>query len=185
MLFFDEIDALGRKRSMRRNDAGRDLANVLLSELDGADSANDGLFVIAATNHPWDVDVALRRPGRLDRTLFVPPPDEPARRSIFEMRMREQPADVLDYDWLAARTKSFSGADIVQVCNNATETALASAISTNRVEPVTMSHMREALSGTKPSIRGWFEAARNYALFANAAGDWDDLAAYMKAEGML
>lgn len=185
VLFFDEIDALGRKRSMRRNDAGRDLANVLLSELDGADSANEGLFVIAATNHPWDVDVALRRPGRLDRTLFVPPPDEPARRSILEMRMREQPTAELDYEWLASRTKSFSGADVVLVCNNASEAALASAISSNRIEPVTMSHMREALSGTKPSVRGWFETARNYALFANAAGDWDDLAAYMKVEGML
>src|SRR5262249_3918951 len=105
--------------------------------------------------------------------------------SIFEMRMREQPADVLDYGWLASRTKSFSGADIVHVCNGASETALASAISNNRIEPVTMSHMREALSGTKPSVRGWFETARNYALFANAAGDWDDLAAYMKAEGIL
>jgi SpoVK/Ycf46/Vps4 family AAA+-type ATPase len=185
VVFFDEIDALGRKRSMRRNDAGRDLANVLLSELDGAESTNEGLFVIAATNHPWDVDVALRRPGRLDRTVFVPPPDEPARRSIFELRMRQQPADVLDYDWLASRSKGFSGADIVHVCNTASETALANAISSNRIEPVTMSQMREALSGMKPSVRPWFETARNYALFANAGGDWDDLAAYMKAQGML
>jgi SpoVK/Ycf46/Vps4 family AAA+-type ATPase len=185
VLFFDEIDALGRKRSLRKNDAGRDLANVLLAELDGAESTNEGLFVIAATNHPWDVDVAMLRPGRLDRTVFVPPPDESARRSIFELRMRELPCDLLDYEWLASRSKGFSGADIVFVCNTASEMALAGAISSNQIQPVTMSQMREALSGTKPSVRAWFESGRNYALFANAAGNWDDLAAYMKAEGML
>ncbi len=186
VMFFDEIDALGRKRSLRGgHHAGRDLANVLLSEMDGADSTNDGLFIVAATNHPWDVDVALRRPGRLDLTMFVPPPDEPARRSIFERHMRDQPADALDYDWLASRSNGFSGADIVYVCNLASEAALATAIANNQVEPVTMTQMREALSATKPSVRAWFETARNYALFANAAGDWDDLAAYMKTAGLL
>jgi len=101
------------------------------------------------------------------------------------MQMREQPADGLDFTWLAARAAGFSGADIVHVCHTARDAALADAIASNRIAPVTMAQMREALSGAKPSVRAWFETARNYALFANAAGDWDDLAAYMKAEGML
>lgn len=185
VMFFDEIDALGRKRTIRRNDAGRDLANVLLSELDGAESTNEDLFVIAATNHPWDVDVALRRPGRLDRTLFVPPPDEQARKGIFDKCVGELPTEDLDCGWLASHTKGFSGADIVHVCNTASEAALAKAISSGRIEPVTMALMRESLTGIKASTRGWFETARNYALFANAAGDWDDLATYMNAEGMI
>src|SRR3954454_837174 len=70
VLFLDELDALGQKRSHQRRSAGRNVVNQLLAELDGAQADNDGLFVLAATNHPWDVDTALRRPGpaRLDRT---------------------------------------------------------------------------------------------------------------------
>src|SRR5579871_6043920 len=82
VLFFDEIDALGRKRSLMRESAGRDVVNQLLAELDSLNGDNAGVFVLAATNHPWDVDTALRRPGRLDRTLLVLPPDRPAREAI-------------------------------------------------------------------------------------------------------
>ena len=185
VLFLDETDGLGRKRSLRHNDTGRDLASVLLAELDGVGARNDGVFMIGATNHPWDVDVALRRPGRLDRTVFVPPPDAAARRAIFERQMRSHPSESLDAAWLAERTTGFSGADVVHVCNVACELALDRALAHERVEPITMSHVRDALSGVKPSARPWFETARNFALFANAAGDWDDLAAYMKLEGML
>jgi SpoVK/Ycf46/Vps4 family AAA+-type ATPase len=184
VLFFDEIDALGRKRTLR-HDAGRELVNVLLSELDGVGSNNDDIFVIAATNHPWDIDVALRRPGRLDRTLFIPPPDQPARRALFELAMRQRPVASLDFDGLAGRTHGWSGADIVHLCNSATEIALAKALDQNRVEPIAMEHLRTGLSSIKPSVRSWFETARNFALFANAAGDWDDLLAYMKAERMV
>ena len=82
VLFLDEIDALGQKRSQLRSSAMRGTVNQLLNELDGADRTNDGVFVLAATNHPWDVDSALRRPGRLDRTLLVLPPDTEARAAI-------------------------------------------------------------------------------------------------------
>ena len=82
MLFLDEIDALGQKRSQTRSSSMRGTVNQLLAELDGVQSDNEGVFVLAATNQPWDVDPALRRPGRLDRTLLVLPPDQEARESI-------------------------------------------------------------------------------------------------------
>jgi ATPase family associated with various cellular activities (AAA) len=82
VLFFDEVDALGQKRSQQRNSGTRNVVNQLLSEMDSVNANNDGVFVLAATNHPWDVDTALRRPGRLDRTLLVLPPDAQARAAI-------------------------------------------------------------------------------------------------------
>src|SRR5581483_7199199 len=67
VIFLDEVDALGQKRSQLRNSAARGTVNQLLSEMDGMQSTNDGVYVLGTTNHPWDVDVALRRPGRFDR----------------------------------------------------------------------------------------------------------------------
>jgi len=79
VVFLDEIDALGQKRSHLRNNAARGTVNQLLAELDGVQNLNEGVYVLGATNHPWDIDVALRRPGRFDRMLLVLPPDEEAR----------------------------------------------------------------------------------------------------------
>ena len=83
VVFFDEVDALGASRSDMRHSGGRHLINQFLSELDGVQDNNEGLLILAATNAPWHLDNAFRRPGRFDRILFVPPPDQPARASIF------------------------------------------------------------------------------------------------------
>ena len=80
VVFLDEVDAIGQKRSQLRNTPMRSAVNQLLLELDDVASDNTGVFLLAATNHPWDVDSALRRPGRFDRTLLVLPPDGPAAR---------------------------------------------------------------------------------------------------------
>lgn len=79
VLFLDEVDAIGQRRSRLRSEHLRTVMSQLLVELDGVDRDNRGLFVIAASNLPWDVDPALLRPGRLDRSVFVPPPDDEAR----------------------------------------------------------------------------------------------------------
>ena len=96
VLFLDELDALGQKRSNLRHSAGRNVVNQLLAELDGAQADNDGVFVLGATNHPWDIDTALRRPGRLDRTLLVLPPDLPAREAILRKALQERPIEGVD-----------------------------------------------------------------------------------------
>ena len=88
VLFLDEVDAIGQKRSNLRTSAMRTTVNQLLLELDGVNGENEGVFVLAATNHPWDVDAALRRPGRLDRTVLVLPPDQEAREAIFRHHLR-------------------------------------------------------------------------------------------------
>src|SRR3954468_13088736 len=180
VLFLDEIDALGQKRSHLRHSAGRNVVNQLLAELDGAQADNDGLFVLAATNHPWDVDTALRRPGRLDRTVLVLPPDEPARRTILERALAERPAaGGIDAGKLARRTEHFSGADLVHLVETATERALQRSAQTGTLQPVTADDLEQARKELRPSTRAWFEVAHNYALYANEGGQYDDLLAYI------
>ena len=90
----------------------------LLTELDGLDEVNEGLFVIGATNQPWDVDPALRRPGRFDRAVLVLPPDVDARRQILELHLRGRPVDPqVDLTRIAKVTDQRSGADLNLVCN--------------------------------------------------------------------
>jgi AAA+ superfamily predicted ATPase len=184
VLFLDEIDALGQKRSQLRNTAMRGVVNQLLNELDGADRVNDGVFVLAATNHPWDVDSALRRPGRLDRTLLVLPPDQGAREAILRYHLSGRPIEGIDVARIAKRTEGFSGADLAHLCEGAAEAALLDSVRSGTVRMIRMGDLEAALGEVKPSIGGWLETARNVALFANQSGDYDDLLAYLKQRKM-
>jgi SpoVK/Ycf46/Vps4 family AAA+-type ATPase len=185
VLFLDEIDALGQKRTLTRNSASRNSVNQLLNELDGIGSTNDGVFVLAATNHPWDVDPALRRPGRLDRTLLVLPPDRPARESIFRYHLAERPIENIDLGRLAKRTEGFSGADIAHVCESAAELALMDSIESGDTRMIGMADLEAALGSVRSSIGPWLETARNVALFANESGEYDELAKFIRKSGRL
>lgn len=185
VLFFDEIDALGQKRSLQRHSAARNVVNQLLAEMDSVNANNDGIFVLAATNHPWDVDTALRRPGRLDRTLLVLPPDTGARVAILEGTTRERPLDKLDFSWLADKTAEFSGADLVHLVDSAAELALEDSITNGRARPIMLADFKKMLKEIKPSTRAWFEVARNYAMFANDGGVYDELLEYLRGQKMI
>jgi len=179
-MFLDELDAIGQKRSHLRHSAGRSVVNQLLAELDGATADNEDLFVLAATNHPWDVDTALRRPGRLDRTLLVLPPDRPAREAILRGALAERPVDAVDAAALAAQTDGYSGADLVHVVDVAAEAALQESVRTGQMRPITQRQLERARSEVGPSTRAWFGVAHNYALYANDGGQYDDLLAYIR-----
>ncbi|HMS53763.1 MAG TPA: ATP-binding protein [Fimbriimonadaceae bacterium] len=185
VIFLDEVDAIGRKRSLQRHSSTSTVVNQLLSELDGIKQANDGIFMIAATNHPWDVDSALRRPGRFDRTLFVPPPDEEARKGITEDHLQGRPAEKIDTAKMARMTEGFSGADMAHLVESAAELAMADAVQSGQLIPIRMSHFEQALKDIRPSTRVWLDTAKNYALFANDGGAYDDLAAYLRGRKML
>jgi SpoVK/Ycf46/Vps4 family AAA+-type ATPase len=180
VLFMDEIDALGHKRTQLGSNAMRTTVNALLAELDGVGTDNDGMFVLAATNHPWDVDPALRRPGRLDRTVLVLPPDEPARAAIFESNLRDRPIAGIDRAALARRTEGFSGADIAHICEAAAERAMMDAVRSGSRRMIEMSDLGAAIAEVRPSTRSWFETARSVVAFANQSGDYDELARHMK-----
>lgn len=185
VLFFDEIDALGRKRALTRDHGGRGTINQILSELDGVSSQNEGVFVIAATNHPWDVDSALRRPGRLDRTVLVLPPDLPAREGLLRLTLADRPQKAIDISWIAKNTNGFSGADIVHLVDSAAEFAMADALTTGNLREINMTDIKSALKEIKPSTTPWMETAKNYAIYANEGGIYDDLLDYMKSQKLI
>ncbi|WP_189226354.1 AAA family ATPase [Saccharothrix coeruleofusca] len=181
LLFFDEMDALGQKRSQLRGGSSmRGVVNQMLAELDGASTDNEGLFVLAASNHPWDIDSALLRPGRFDRTVLVLPPDAQAREAILRLHLRGRPTERLDLAKIAKGTDGMSGADLALVCEQATETAMEESMASGRVQPITQRHLQDAARSVRPSIGEWMETARNYALYGNDAGAYDELAAYLK-----
>ncbi len=180
VLFFDEVDALGASRADMRQNAGRMLINQFLSEMDGVKSSNEGVLILAATNAPWHLDSAFRRPGRFDRILFVPPPDAAARAAILRLHLRGKPVDDVDADHLAKKVEGFSGADLRAVVDLAVEAKLRQAMKSGVPQPLTTKDLASAASSQKPTTREWFATARNYALYSNQGGIYDDILTYLK-----
>ena len=179
ILFFDEVDALASDRASMKQSAGRNVINQFLAEMDGAIGSNEGILVLGATNAPWQVDPAFRRPGRFDRVLFVPPPDEEARASIIELMAKGKPVHKLDARALAKRTKDYSGADLKAVFDVASEEKLAIAMRENRVVPISTDDLIRAAKSMQPSTKAWFESAKNYALYANQSGFYNDVLSFL------
>ena len=185
VVFLDELDALGQKRTQTRSSLLRGTVNQLLAELDGVTSDNEGLFIIGATNQPWDIDPALRRPGRLDRTLLVLPPDEPARQAIFRTHLSGRPVEGVDLRHLARVTSGYSGADIAHVCEGAAELALVDSVETGVARMIRMADLLQALSEVRPSTGPWFATARNVVEFGDPDGIYDELRRYMRKNRLL
>ncbi|MGA2788489.1 MAG: AAA family ATPase [Verrucomicrobiota bacterium] len=180
VLFFDEVDALGASRSDMRHHAGRQLINQFLAEMDGVKASNEGVLILAATNAPWHLDSAFRRPGRFDRVLFVPPPDAAARAAILRLHCQGKPMEELDFDAVARKTDHFSGADLKAVIDVAIERKLQEALKAGTPRPLTTKDLVAATGKLKPTTKEWFAAARNYALYSNQGGIYDDILQYLK-----
>jgi SpoVK/Ycf46/Vps4 family AAA+-type ATPase len=185
VLFLDEVDAIGQKRSQLRNTPMRSAVNQLLLELDDISGNNEGVFLLAATNHPWDVDSALRRPGRFDRTLLVLPPDAGAREGVFRYHLRDRPVAGIDLARLARQTDGYSGADIAHICETAAERALLDSVRLGEPRMIGTPDLEAAIGEVRPSLGAWFDTARNVALFANENGSYDDLAAYLRKRKLI
>jgi SpoVK/Ycf46/Vps4 family AAA+-type ATPase len=179
VLFFDEVDALGARRSGSGSSSLRTTVNQLLSEMDGVDSSNDGVFIVGATNTPWEVDGALRRPGRFDRMILVTPPDLAARAAMFQSILTDRPIAAIDPHRLAQLTEGHSGADIRYVCETAVQAALMDSLQAGLPRVVTMADLETAIRAVRPSVEPWFESARSVVEFANATGEYDELRDYL------
>ena len=179
VVFFDEVDALGARRSDLRTSPGRQLINQFLAELDGVATENEGILFLAATNAPWHVDDAFRRPGRFDRVVFVPPPDRDARREVLRIHLEGRLQEEIDLTRLADRTKEYSGADLQSIVDVAVEAKLASAMRDGVPRPLTTDDLLAAARKRKPTTAEWFQTARNYALHANQAGSYDAVLEYL------
>ncbi|WP_405291082.1 AAA family ATPase [Algibacter sp. Ld11] len=180
VIFIDEIDALGANRNDINKTAGRTVINQFLSELDGIDSDNEGILVLGATNAPWYIDPAFRRPGRFDRIIFVAPPDDIAREEIFKIELKEKPTDNIKFQDLAKKSKEFSGADIKASVDIAIEHKLLESFKDGIPKPLTTKDILKALGKMKASTREWFNSAKNYALYSNDSGLYDDILVYLK-----
>ena len=150
IIFFDELDAIAPRRGMHTDAGVTDrIVNQILTEMDGIQILK-GVVVIGATNRPDILDPALLRPGRFDRVMYVPPPDERGRYQIFQIHTREMPLDDdVDLRKLAEMTDGYTGADIEAVCR---EAALTAAREDLNIKKVSMRHFLAALEKVKPSI---------------------------------
>ncbi|MFG6195980.1 AAA family ATPase [Nonomuraea sp. JJY05] len=184
VLFFDEVDALAARRSDMRQAHTRQLVNQFLAELDGVDQdANEGVLVLAATNAPWYIDVAFRRPGRFDQLVFVPPPDASARAAILRLLCRDKPLAEMDFDAVARVTDHFVGADLKGVVDRAVEVKLQQSLSAGRPIPMTTNDLLAVAQNARPTaVREWLATARNYVLHANESGAWDELMPWIKGK---
>jgi len=178
VLFVDELDALAYSRRKAQGSAGRALVDQLLQELDAIGSDNAGMLVLAATNAPWDVDDALKRPGRFDRVVFVPPPDDDARRRILELVLAQRPVGEVDIARLAKQALLFSGADLHGAVERAVDTVIDEALEKGDV-PIEQTHLEDAIGLARPTTVDWLRTARNYVEFANDGGRYDEVRAFL------
>ncbi len=161
VIFLDEIDSLTPRRGMGMSDSGvsERVISQLLTEMDGITTLQD-IVVIAATNRPDMVDSAVLRPGRFDRLIYVPEPDDKSRLQIFKIYTKGMPiaADV-DINPLATATKYYSGADIESLCREAAMHALRRDVNSREVSMKDFQDaMREMGPSITPDMEKWYKS---------------------------
>jgi transitional endoplasmic reticulum ATPase len=159
IVFFDEIDSIAPARGNGGDSHVTErMVSQMLSEIDGLEELHN-VTVIAATNRPDIIDPALLRPGRIDRLVFVTPPDEKARYEIFSIHLANKPIDSdVDLNILAKDTEDFTGADIASVCNEATMLAIREYVNSGKPTgegaitelKLGYHHFRDAMTKVKP-----------------------------------
>lgn len=169
IIFIDEIESLAPKRRGQGSTIMQRVVPQILAELDGFEKRKNTLLFIGATNEPWALDPALLRPGRLDRLVYVSPPDPPARRKILELNLKSVPlAEDVDLDAIAARSESFSGADMAALAQRVREKVFTEAVRDGTTRPLAMADFESVLAGMRPSVRP--EELRLYEEYAQKQG---------------
>jgi AAA+ superfamily predicted ATPase len=180
VLFFDELDALAFSRSKAQSEHTRRLVNEFLNQLDGLQGNNDQLLVLAATNMPWDVDGAMKRPGRFDRQFFVPPPDAEARTQMLRVKLDGTPAEAIDYARLAGQMAHFSGADIDGVVERAKDSVLGDILDGGAERALSERDLDSAIAASDPSTLEWLRTARNLVKFGGRDAGYKDVEQYLR-----
>jgi transitional endoplasmic reticulum ATPase len=161
VIFFDEFDSLVPRRGMGYADSGvsERVISQLLTEMDGITTLED-VVIIAATNRPDIVDPAVLRPGRFDRLIYVPEPDEKARLEIFKLYTKGMPlAKEVELQRLAADTKMYSGADIDGLCREAGMNALRKDVTSKEVTSADFQKAVEKIGPTiQPDMETWYKS---------------------------
>lgn len=179
VLFIDELDALGGNRQKMSSHHDRILVNQLLIELDGSTSDNEGLYVIGATNTPWYLDPALRRPGRFNSLVFLAPPTYEERQEILAIKTKGKPQEALQLELVAKYAEHFSGADIDFLIKDAIDLAITRSFETGKIQPLTNEDLLAAMSKRQPTTLEWFATAKSYATFSDANQEYQDVLDYL------
>ncbi len=153
ILFFDDVDAITKSRDLYAgDDVTPRLLSLLLSELDGLDRTS-GVVVVASTNRPELIDPAFLRPGRLDKSLYVPSPDLREREAILAVHAEGLPlSPKVDLGAIAKRTEHFSGADLAYLVREASTRALKRSLAGEEGDVITMADFAASLERAHPSI---------------------------------
>lgn len=180
VLFFDELDALAYSRAKASSEHSRRIVNEFLSQLDGLGNDNRDVLVMAATNMPWDVDSAMKRPGRFARQVFVAPPDAVARQRILELKLLGVPSTALDLATIAGSIELYSGADIDGLIDLAKEAVLTEIIQGGEERPLAQADLLTAQSRMQASTLDWLNVARNLVRYGGGDTSYRDLEKYLK-----
>ncbi len=173
VVFLDEVDQAGRHAD---ETVDRGLVSRLAKELDTT-ATDSGVYVFAGAVSPWDVDMALRSEGRLDRTLLVLPPDEAAREAILRFHLTNTRLAGVDVGWIVQRTQHFSGDDLLLLCEVAAGLSQMDALGDEPV--IGPGHVTRALRDVRPTAPAWFSAVMDHAISANQGGIYDEALAYV------
>ncbi len=161
IIFFDEFETLGADRDETASNE-RGVITQLLTESDGLGTKGQQILLLAATNEPWSIDVALRREGRFGTTLFVPPPDVEARKAIFKIHLRKRPLlRDIDAAYLLDETEGHSGADIMGICERAADVPLREYFESQKMRAIGMSDFLLALENHTSIVGQWFFKAES------------------------
>lgn len=184
VVFFDELDALAYSRSKSRQDHTRTIVNEFLNQLDGMSGRNEKVLVLAATNMPWDVDDAMKRPGRFDRQIFVPPPDAAARAEMLRAKLIDVPTEAIDFDRVAAGCQHFSGADMDGVIERAKDAVILQVLDGGEERPLRSEDLIAAAESSEPSTLDWLKSVRNVVKFGGAGHGYKDVEQYLRRSGL-
>ncbi len=154
IIFFDEFEAIGSKRTNDTDNLNNNLVPEILAEMQGFGSgkSNSTIVVIAATNKPWSIDSAFLRPGRFDEKIYIPLPDEKARKKMFELKLKDIPSINLDFDQLSEITEGFNGADINEFCEKLKMKAIKKSLKSNDEYLISMEDVMEVSKVIKSSV---------------------------------
>ena len=153
VIFIDEMEALAPKRRSSNSTVMQRVVPQLLAELDGFEKRETALLFVGATNEPWAIDSAVLRPGRLDRLIYVPPPDLPARTRILELNLKGAPLTPdISLDEIAAHSEGFSGADMNALARRVRERVFFEAIHQGNARQIQVQDFEKVLGEMTPSI---------------------------------
>lgn len=185
VLFFDELDALAYARGKSQSDYSRTLVNEFLNQLDGMGHDNSDILFLAASNMPWDIDSAMKRPGRFSRQIFIPPPDETARAYLLEHKLEKLPLARIDLKKINQQLTNFSGADIDGLVEVLRELTVERYIESGQEQALTMKDFNQVLKSVNSSTNDWLATARNVVKYAGSDKTYQGVELYLKANNLM